>query len=599
MTETRVITAFHQSLEKHDLDALRAQVSDDFETRAVRGADTFAALNLIDFPEGKIKIVKSVDTEKDDRKRPIEKKVTIEVGEEKRQMIVMLKREGDSKRWVVDDEFLRREDIEKNKTLSSRLEVLVAVNRTINAWRSGDRNDVGTVATPEFSQALVSLNPDHFRQLTQKLTSGIAPQARVLPNEKIGEETAVVHVPRSDGELVLRYRRVDSRWQLDDMSVETRKGNGEIASVRDMTSALGTAVWFLQCYREQNKARLAELCESQFFRGSLKDSDLSQVPLPEGPASMQDFEVDLKDNTAAILVRNGDEAVKINLDRMSEKTIHEKPTYLVNEVTVYELKTNQDKRLSALYNSRSALEAFAAALAQQDLPALLNHSTHDFKDKVWQATTEQHFAWMPLDDFQTGKPRVLQTMFKGPLTEILVEHGSTPVTYQLRDEEGQIRVDDVMMPAADYPQSLKATLEAVIPVANFALALESGDIKRVRSTVAEDFTRSVWRYLDEVPQFDPAPESYLKNTLSAISVQGNGAVVVLGNGRRGAQVSLRRENGRYRVEDMTLVAGAMPDERIALKRTIRTQLAEGRYSNVSDVEMLAGSERDELVDFND
>ncbi len=599
MTETRVITAFHQSLEKHDLAALREQVSSDFETRAVRGADTFEALDLIDFPEGQIKVVKSVDTEKDDRKRPIEKKVTVQVGEEKREVIVLLKRVGDTKRWVVDDEYLRREDIEKNKTLSARLEVLVAVNRTINAWRTGDRNDIGTVATPEFSQALVSLNPEHFRQLSQKLTTGIAPQARVLPNEKIGEETAVVHVPRSDGELVLRYRRVESRWQLDDISLETRKGTGEIASVRDMTSALGTAVWFLQCYREQNKPRLAELCESQFFRGSLKESDLSQVPLPEGPASMQDFEVDLKDNTAAILVRKGDEAIKINLERMAEKTLHDKPTYLVNEVTIYELKSNQDKRLSALYNSRTALEAFAMALAQQDLPRLLNHSTHDFKDRVWQATTEQHFAWMPLEDFQAEKPRVLQTLFKGPLTEILVEHGNTPVTYQLRDEEGQIRVDDVMMPAADYPQSLKATLEAVIPVANFALALESGDIKRVRTAVAEDFTRSVWRYLDEVPQFDPAPESYLKNSLSAISVRGNGAVVVLGNSRRGAQVTLRRENGRYKVEDMTLVAGALPDERIALKRTIRTQLAEGRYTTTGEVEMLAGSEAEDLIDLNE
>ena len=102
MTETRVITAFHQSLEKHDLAALRGQVSQDFETRAVRGADTFDALDLIDFPEGKIKVVKSVDTEKDDRKRPIEKKVTVQVGDDKREVIVRLKRVGDTKRWVVE-----------------------------------------------------------------------------------------------------------------------------------------------------------------------------------------------------------------------------------------------------------------------------------------------------------------------------------------------------------------------------------------------------------------------------------------------------------------------------------------------------------------
>jgi hypothetical protein len=50
---------------------------------------------------------------------------------------------------------------------------------------------------------------------------------------------------------------------------------------------------------------------------------------------------------------------------------------------------------------------------------------------------------------------------------------------------------------------------------------------------------------------------------------------------------------------MTLVAGALPDERIALKRTIRTQLAEGRYTTTDEVEMLAGGEREDLGGFEE
>ncbi|MCY2966074.1 MAG: hypothetical protein NT069_20990 [Planctomycetota bacterium] len=286
--------------------------------------------------------------------------------------------------------------------------------------------------------------------------------------------------------------------------------------------------------------------------------------------------------------------MKINLERTANQTIHDVPRYVVDEVTIYELNSTQDKRLSSLYNSRHALDEFSQALARRDLSALLANSTHDFKDKVWQSTTNEHFAWMPLDEFSHGKLRVLQTLFKGPLTEILVEHGDTPVTYQLRDEEGQIRVDDVLVPAADYPQSLKATLEAMIPVANFALALEAGDMNRVRGVAARDFTRAVWVHLDAVPQFDPAPESYLKSRLTGISIQGNNATGALGNNRQGAQVRLTREGGRYKVEDMTLIAGALPDERIALKRTIRTQLAEGRYSTVDSTEsILAADDRDD------
>ena len=122
LTETRVITAFHRSLSEHDLETLREQVSEDFETKAIKGADTFEALDLIDFPEGKIKVVKVVETKTDDKKRPIEKKVTVEVGEAKQRVVVFLEKEADRNRWVVRDEYLRREDMEKNRALSTRLE---------------------------------------------------------------------------------------------------------------------------------------------------------------------------------------------------------------------------------------------------------------------------------------------------------------------------------------------------------------------------------------------------------------------------------------------------------------------------------------------
>ena len=600
LTETRVITAFHRSLSEHDLETLREQVSEDFETKAIKGADTFEALDLIDFPEGKIKVVKVVETKTDDKKRPIEKKVTVEVGEAKQRVVVFLEKEADSNRWVVRDEYLRREDMEKNRALSTRLEVLIGVNRVVSALRSGQRDNLGSVATPEFSKSLAGLSEEHYQQLSAKLTGGLAPQARVLPNDRLGEETAAVRVARSDGELVLEFRRGGDRWLLDDISLETRKGQGDIASVRDMSGALGTAIWFLQCYQQQNHQQLAELCRPEFYQGSLKEADLSQVPLPSQPASMQDFEVDLKDRTAAIVIRQQQELVKINLERVGERTIHDAPRYLVEEVTIYELNRQQDKRLSALFHNRRALSGFAEAVTAQDLPALLSLTTHDFKDRVWQAVTPGHFAWLPGSGLFAGEVKVLQTWFKGPLTEVLVEHGDTPVTYQLRDEDGRLRVDDVLVPASDCPQSLKATLEAMIPVANFAMALEQHDMNRLRGVASRDFTKSVWMHLDSVPEFDPTPQRYLREPLQAISVQGTGTVVVLGSHHRGARVQLVRENGRYRVEDMTLIAGKLPDERIALKRTIRTQLAEGRYASADETAgVLADGDLESLSDMLD
>jgi hypothetical protein len=147
---------------------------------------------------------------------------------------------------------------------------------------------------------------------------------------------------------------------------------------------------------------------------------------------------------------------------------------------------------------------------------------------------------------------------------------------------------------------LKATLEAMIPVANFAMALEQHDMNRLRGVASRDFTKSVWMHLDSVPEFDPTPQRYLREPLQAISVQGTGTVVVLGSHHRGARVQLVRENGRYRVEDMTLIAGKLPDERIALKRTIRTQLAEGRYASADETAgVLADGDLESLSDMLD
>lgn len=596
LTETRVITAFHKSLEDHDLDRLRAETSDSFESRAIKGADTFEALDLIEFPEGKIKVVKVVDTKKSDKDKPIEKKVTIEVGTEKTRVVVYLKKDGDKGRWVVDDEFLRREDIEKNRSLATRLELLVNVNRALQAWKAGEREGMGAVSTPEFSQALANLPANHFPQLAEKLTSSIAPQPRVMLDGTIGEETAKARIPRSDGELTLSFRRVDGRWLLDDAMLETRKGNADITSVRDMTAALGSALWFLECYRNQNKEKLAEICTSQFYRGSLESGDLTQVPLPEGPSSIGDLDVTLRDTAAAIILNRGDDMVRISMQRTAERTIHDTPTYLVDEVTIYELHSRQDKRLSSLYNSRKALEQFSKSLANRDMPGLLTSSTHDFKDRVWQAASAEHFAWLPLDELSADEPKILQTMFKGPLTEILVEVGDNPMTYVLRDEDGKMRVDDILVPATNAPQSMKSTLETLIPVANFAMALRAGDMTRLRGAATADFTKSVWMHLDAVPQFDPAPEDYLQDKVSAVSIQGDNALVVLGSDRRGAQVRLSRERGRFRVEDMTLVAGVTADDRIALKRTIRTQLAEGRYTIAEPTEVIAVDETSDLED---
>ena len=172
------------------------------------------------------------------------------------------------------------------------------------------------------------------------------------------------------------------------------------------------------------------------------------------------------------------------------------------------------------------------------------------------------------------KPRILQTRFRGSLTEVLVEQGEVPLTYMLREEGGRLHVDDVLSPAVAWPESLKTTAELLLPVLRFTAALRAGDMETLRGFASSDFSRSVWNHV-RTPAFEPDPQSFLGMALSGINLGGDDrAEVVLGDPQRGAIVSLVREEGDFRVDDATLITGPEARQKVALKRTIRARLAE-------------------------
>src|SRR5258708_4767223 len=138
MVESRVVQAFAQSLQDHDSERLIAGTSTDFESKAVKGDETFRALKMIELPEGmpKVTFVKSIKD--DEGKHVIEKRVTATVGKGKdqRKLVFRLKRDGTSNRWVVDDLFLSKDDLENNKSVAMRLAVLLALQESLHACNS-------------------------------------------------------------------------------------------------------------------------------------------------------------------------------------------------------------------------------------------------------------------------------------------------------------------------------------------------------------------------------------------------------------------------------------------------------------------------------
>ena len=578
LTESRVVTAFAESLKEHDLERMKAGSSSEFENKAVQGDDTFRALKLIDLPEGMPRVVKVVDKKDEDSKKVVEKKVVAVVGKNRRRIMFRLIPDEKSGRWVVDDLIFNPNEYGENRSsLATRLAVLLSFQESIDAWKSGDRDRILAASTPELSGALSSLAPEQLEQFARKLTSSMATEnIKILPDERVGEETAELRVAKEKAELVLKFRRAGERWKLDDLALESKRSGEDVASVQHMASAIAAALQFEAAYRTADKRTLQQVCTPRFFQGSLAGADLSLVKLPEHGPALDGFDTKLDGTTATFIVPAGSEMLKITLQQQPLQEFHSVPRFLVDEATIYDLASTQDKRISSLFTAHATMETFAAALAARDLTQLSKNATFDFKRRVWEKIEAEDFSGLP-GSFLTGqKPRVLQTRFRGSLTEVLVEQGELPLTYMLREEVGRLLVDDVVSPAVAWPESLKSTAELLLPVLQFTKALRISDMSAVRGCATSDFSRSAWNHLERAPVFEPDPQALLRTALSGINLAGEDrAEVVFGDPRQGAIFSLTREAGEFRVDDVTLVTGPQAEQRIPLKRTIRAQLAQG------------------------
>jgi hypothetical protein len=575
MAESRVVQRFAESIKEHDLARMKKESSSDFESKAVKGDETFRALKLIELPEGMPKVTAVKDIKGDDDKEVVMKRVTATVGKNKRKLYFTLIPDGKSGKWVVDDMFLSRDDYENNKSVATRLAVLINMQESLDAWKSGARGQMIAAATPEFGDALGSLTPGQLANFAHKVTVDMADTTKIQTDERIGDETAELVIAKQTADLIMKFRRDGQRWLLDDLAVKSRRPGEDIASARLVTAAMATALKFENAYRSFDKRTLQQVCTTGFFEGSLAAADLKQVRLPGNGPALNDFDVKLDGTRATFVVRAGQEELTLSLKQQPIERLHETPRFLVDEVTIYDLVSSQDKRLSSLFTAQAAMEAFSAALAAGDVETLRLHATHDFNERVWKHATPAHVAQLPTAKLPAVRPQIVETRFKGSLTEILLEQGDTPVTYLLRDEGGRILVDDLLTPASGRPESTKLTAEVLIPIVGFTLALNESKMELVRGNASSDFSRYAWNHFQQAPQFDVNPDRFFKLPLAEISRTEDRGEVVFGSERQGARFQVVKERGQFLVDDVTLVAGPLDDQQIPMKRTIRTRLAEG------------------------
>lgn len=570
--ELDTISRFTDALAEGDVEALKEGSSVAFQEKALRSKAAADDLKLLRLPKGEVSILAQRDVSE------TEKLVTVTIGKSKRKVRYKLVHESDkNKKWVVDEIIVQqtREGLKVNKSVSEQMDLLLAVREFLDAWNVGTRNEVLAVATPEFREVLADVPAGYLAKLTGQAIGERNSKGELKPDVQMDEDVAVVTLPGDDGELVISYRLLEGGWKVSDLAVESRTSGKHISSVAKMANVVRATGAFLDAYSAADKPALQNASTRQFFRSSLAPADLSMVQLPAALESLGDFEVTLHKNRADFVIRRDTEVTRFSLVREQVQGQTElAPRFFVDDVTIYEIDGRQEKRLSALFTAHATMLVFSEALRRRNLPLIRKTASRDFNKRVWEQIDDKLAAMMPLEEIEDARPRVLSTTFEGAVTEITVMQGTRALTYVLRDENRQMRVDDVHVPVLNRPTSLKTNLELLIPIHDFIAGIDTEDIERLQRTSSADMNRVVWQQTDTIPQSAYVAPSHLQLKMSAVKIGEDEALLVLGDARHGAQIKLVREYGKYVIDDVLLIAGPESSQRAHLKRTLRLELAE-------------------------
>lgn len=570
--EARAISQFAQALEKQDVAALKLSASAEFEQKALRHAEALDDLKLIRLPDGEASVLKVEDVSDD------EKKVTVETGERKQKLQYKLVREKQTGKWVVGDIYTRQKQkgLEVVRTVTEQMDLFLTVREFLSAWDEGSREQALAVTTPELGDLLKELPPIYLARLTRRVV-GDKPAVRSFrPKAELDANVAVVVLPRSVGKMVLSLKLLEGQWKVSDVAVEGTGDKDHIPSVQKLTVVLRASTRFLDAYAAADRGALAKICTRKLFREVLAHADLASVPLPRSDAAQTDYEVKMQDRRADFIVRGGEDWIKIALVRGEDDGEPDAPTeYRVEEVTLYEVDGRQEKRLSAMFTARAMVQVFWEALVKRDLRFLKMASTADLTGRIWEKIDEADLRELPLRELEAGPPRIVSTVFRGPVTEIRAIQGENTVTYVVHDRAGEVRIDDVHLPHTGRPASLKTVLESMIPVRHFATGILTGDIALLQRTSSHDYNRLVWKQAEHVPPIGRSASGHLDAPLTAVDRDGDNVLVTLGDERFGAKVLLVREHSQHVVDEILLIAGPQPEQRAKLKHRMRLQLAAG------------------------
>lgn len=579
MIENRAIDRFAQSLQAENLDGLKSATSQRFSERALRTADSLRDIKILRLPDGKTTIVE-VETLSEAHRR-----VTVQVGEAKKEVFYELVRDDQGK-WVVDDVYLKQKKlgVTAYKSVTEQLDLLLTVREFLDAWQTGERERLLTISSANMRSELAELSPQYLSVLMKQVTGGKSLTERFKPQAQLDDASAVVTLGWTGGQTVLSLERTQEKWQVTDIAVDSKNEEDRIPSVLKLAIAVNACQNFLEAYAQDDKPRLQPLCDADFFAGSLGIGNLKQVLLPDAEFSGHKMKVQMQGPRADFLLTGDQEVVQINMRREDAAEPKAPPKFLVTDVTIYEMETQQEKRLSAIFTAQAMLELFCDALASRNLDHLRHTSTQDFANRVWRRLNSATIQGLPLEQFDNSEVTIDSMRFQGSLTRVDAHQGGQPVVYLLREESGRFYVDDLEWQVSGRPASVKRTLSLLVPMRNFGAAMVLGRdpaqqkmvLEMLRETCSTDFNRLVWEQTDFLPNSGLGADTFLNAPLRSIVESDTEVLIQLGTEEFGAVVKLRKERNRELVDDVTLIGGLEQADRVNFKQTMRTLLATGQ-----------------------
>jgi hypothetical protein len=578
LVESRTIAAFSEALQEEDVDSLRDVTSSRFEEKSLRHEDSVKDFSVLRIPKGDVEIV-DVDVINDNEKR-----VTGQIGNSKsRRLRYRLVRDKKSGKWVVDDVYIKKQKngVESTRAVSELMDLITTVREFIDAWDTGSRSDILRMADPEFGTLLGSL-PDEYLMRLAKQAIGDRADSKVRPEAQMDEDVALVKLPGKSGQMIISFTKIRDQWLISDLAVESRKDKDHISSVKQMATVLQSASVFLNSYSAGDKKTLKTVTVESFFAHSLEPAILSTVQLPTASQAAATYQVKLQSGFADFMVATENELVKLSLSRIEGEDSTSQTKYLVDDVTIYEIDGNQEKRLSALFLSHAMVEIFAEALSLRELKTVEMMSTPEFRQRVWQRVDEPLMMQLPMPEIENAKPKILTTVFMGAVTEVTVRQGSRALVYVLQDRDGELLVNDVLLPVSGRSNSLCKTLETMVPVVQFGNSLSQRNIGALQQLSSRDLNRKVWHRAKQLPSIGLKLHEHFVVALTSLDMNEDLAIVGLGDDQYGARVRLVREGERFVVDDVQLIAGSEVRQRIDLKEAMQFEISRFRGQSTTN-----------------